>query len=104
LKLAITIRHFEPPEEFRGAIENKLKTCVEKYFREGTAHVTVSMEGQRYLVEADINIKGASFHAREETRNLQDATDSVIEKIGTQARRYKGRKKNHKQKGGDVPR
>ena len=98
MEFTITTRHFEPMDEIRSSVERKVKNCVEKYFSRGVSHVTVSMESNRYVVEIDIKIKGISFHARKEMHDLNGAVDATVEKIETQMRRYKERRKNHKQK------
>jgi putative sigma-54 modulation protein len=98
LEFSVTTRHFEPAEEFRSFVERKVRTCVEKYFPKAVeAHVTVSMEGHGYIAEIDIKIRGVSFHARGEMRDLHSVTEMVMEKIETQMRRYKERRKSHKQ-------
>ncbi len=98
MEFAVTTRHFEPAEEFRNFVERKVKACVEKYFpRAVEAHVTVSMEGHGYIAEVDIKIKGVSFHARGEMRDLHGVMETVMGKIETQMRRYKGRRKSRKQ-------
>ena len=97
MEFTLTTRNFEPAEDFRGFVERKVKTCVEKYFPKAVqAHVTVSMEGYRYVAEVDIKIRGISFHARGQMRDPHAVIESAVGKIETQMRRYKGRRKSHK--------
>ena len=99
MEFAVTIRHFEPAEDFRDFVEGKIKASVGKYFPKAVeGHVTVSMEGHRYVAEVDIKVRGISFHARGEMRDLHGVVEMVTGKIETQMRRYKGRRKHHKQR------
>lgn len=97
MEFTLTTRHFEPAEDFRGFVERKVKTCVEKYFPKAVkAHVTVLVEGYRYVAEVDIKIRGISFHATGEMRDPHAVVETAVGKIETQMRRYKGRRKSHK--------
>ncbi len=97
MEFTLTVRHFEPAEDFRGFVERKVKTCVEKYFPKAVeAHVTVLVEGYRYVAEVDIKIRGISFRARGQMRDPHSVIETAVGKIETQMRRYKGKKKSHK--------
>ena len=103
MKFTLTVRHFEPAEEFRGFVEEKVKACVEKYFpRALESHITVSMEGRRYIAEVDISVRGTSFHASGEMRNLHRVIEVVMDKLETQMRRGKAKRRNHKQHGPGI--
>ncbi len=96
MDVRITTRHFEVSRELREAIEGRMRSATQKYFpRAVEANIILSMEKHRYAAEVDINIRGASFHARDEMRDLQAVLDSVTGKLETQMRRYKEKRKSH---------
>ncbi len=96
MEVRITTRHFEVSRELRKAIEDRMGSVTQKYFpRALEANVILSMEKGRSTAEVDIKIRRASFHAREEMRDLQAVLDSVTGKLETQMRRYKEKRKSH---------
>ncbi len=100
MEIAITTRHFEAPGELREVVEKRLSSAIGKYFpRAVEANVILSAEKHRYTAEADVKIKGASFHARGEMRDLNGVIDEVMGKLETQMRRHKGRRKSRSKKG-----
>ncbi len=100
MKINITMRHFKPHEGLREYVENKVSSCVDKHFPKAIeAEVILVMEKQRYSAEVDIKIRGISFHAREEMRDIHELIDIVMRKLETQMRRYKEKRRDHKKRG-----
>ncbi len=103
MDISITTRHFEIGRELRDSIDARVRTGVGKYFaRAVDANVILTMEKHGYIGEVDIKIRGASFHACDETHDVPGSIDRVMGKLETQMRRYKEKRKNHHRKERDF--
>ncbi len=99
MKIKIALRHFDPPVEFKAGVEEKLGAVIAKHFRSvQDAGVVVTLENSRYTAEADIKVKGASFHAHDEDYNLHQCMEKVFKKIETQMKKWKDKKNSQKKK------
>jgi ribosomal subunit interface protein len=97
----ISARHFEPPEELKSDIEEKVMAAVQKHYKNAIgAEFVILMDNSRYDCELDVSIKGKSFHAKNEDYNLHDCIEKTIKKIDTQLRRNKDKKVSAKKNNG----
>ena len=97
MEVKVTCRHVESNEALKRHAEEKVSR-VKKYIdRQVNADVILSMEKNRYLAEVNVTGDGITFNGKEEsTENFFVAIDQVIDKIVSQAGKYKTKQKKRK--------
>lgn len=99
MEIRLAVRHFEPQAGFHEEVEDKLNSVIQKYFsRVLESDAVFSLENNRFSGEANVKIKGTSFHAHDEDHNLHQCIEKVVKKLETQMRRYKDKKISMKKK------
>jgi len=94
--ITITGRHIEITEPLRDYITEKIGRACKLLDKISTAHVTVTVEKYRHIVEVVIQSHGATLHGKEETHDMYSSIDQVLDKIEIQAKRLKEKIKDHK--------
>jgi len=97
MEISVTYRHLEPNEALKNYVEEKVPR-IQKYLdRRVKADVSLSMEKKRYKAEVNVTGNGIKFNSKEvSTDNLFAAIDLVMNKVTSQASRYKTKLKKRK--------
>lgn len=90
MQVIITGRHLEITNALREYITTKIEK-LEKYFPIVEAHVILSVEKYRHIAEVTIQAKKTTIHGQEETGDMYQAIDTVIDKIEKQIKKHKGK-------------
>ena len=95
--LTVTFRHLEPNEALKSYSEEKVLK-IERYVPNlNEAQVILSLEKRRHIAEVIINVNKGKITAKEVSEdNLYFAIDLVMDKIESQARKYKDKLTSHK--------
>jgi putative sigma-54 modulation protein len=96
IPVTITGRHIEITESLRDLVTEKLGHACKLLDKISSAHVTISVEKSRHLVEVVVHAHGATLHAKEETHDMYASLDQAADKIETQAKRLKEKIKDRK--------
>jgi putative sigma-54 modulation protein len=91
MKFIITGRGIEVTEAIRAQIEKKMGK-LDRFFEKDTeAHVTLSSQKTRQIVEITIRQSDMIFRAEHASENLYDCIDSIEEIVERQVRKHKTR-------------
>ena len=95
--LTVTFRHFEPNEALKTYSEEKVLK-IERYLPNlNETHVILSLEKRRHIAEVIVNVNKGKITAKEVSEdNMYSAIDLVMDKIESQARKYKDKLTSHK--------
>jgi putative sigma-54 modulation protein len=95
--LTVTFRHLEPNEALKSYSEEKVLK-IERYVPNlNEAQVVLSLEKRRHIAEVIINVNKGKITAKEVSEdNMYSAIDLVMDKIESQARKYKDKLTSHK--------
>ncbi len=97
MEIKVTYRHVEPNKALKEYAEEKVSRIKKHIGRQVNADVIFSMEKNRYLVEVNIAGDGVAFNSKEESGdNFFSAIDEVVNKIVSQADRFKTKQKKRK--------
>ncbi len=97
MEITVTFRHLESNDALKNyAIEKVSK--IEKYVSNlNEIHVILTVEKRNNIAEVVVNVNRAQIAAKESAEeNMYAAIDMVMDKIETQARRYKDKLTSHK--------
>ncbi|MGH9443078.1 MAG: ribosome hibernation-promoting factor, HPF/YfiA family [Thermoanaerobaculia bacterium] len=98
MSLEITGRHIDVPPREKQRVEERLTRLEKHTGRIDDARFVVTGEKHRVLAEAIIASGRETWKAREESGDLPTALVSVLDKIESQAKRDRARRKDHKGK------
>jgi len=95
--LKVTFRHLEPNDALKSYSEEKVLK-IERYVPNlNEAHVILSLEKRRNIAEVIVNVNKGKITAKEVSEdNMYSAIDLVMDKIESQARKYKDKLTSHK--------
>ncbi len=95
--LTVTFRHLEPNNALKSYSEEKVLK-IERYVPNlNDVHVILSLEKRRHIAEVIINVNKGKITAKEVSEdNMYSAIDLVMDKIESQARKYKDKLTSHK--------
>ncbi len=98
MAIEITGRHIEVPLREKQRVEERLTRMERHTGKIDDARLVVTGEKHRVLAEAIIASGRETWKAHEESADLPTALVSVLDKIETQAKRDRARRKDHKGK------
>jgi len=96
IPITITGRHVEITDPIRDNVTERLGHACKLLDKITSAHVTISVEKARHIVEIIIHSHGATLHAKEETHDMYASIDQAVDKIETQSKRLKEKIKDRK--------
>ena len=98
MSIEITGRHIEVPPREKKRVEERLARMERHTGKIDEARVVVTGEKHRVLAEATLASGRETWEAHEESADLPTALVSVLDKIETQAKKDRARRKAHKGK------
>lgn len=91
MKFIISGKNFEITDSLRQRVDKKLGK-LEKFFSPATeAHVTMSVEKNRHIIEVTIAMSGLTLRAEVENDDMYACIDRVVDKLEGQIRKNKTR-------------
>jgi len=98
MKIDFTGRGVDIDTEMREHTQAKLERLKKHLDDIRDVHVVLSVQKYRHKAEINLQAKRQTFHGQEETSEMMQSIDRVIEKIEKQARRSKAKRINRKRK------
>jgi len=96
MQITVTGRHFEITDALRQRIESKISK-LDRYLDGITdVHVVLSVEKHRHIAEINLQANGNSIRSLEETHDMYQAVDTVIDKVERQIRRQRKKETDRK--------
>jgi ribosomal subunit interface protein len=92
MRIHVTARHFELDPEDRLLAEQRIEK-LSRFVRDiQEAHVTLSQEKYRYLVEIALRVRGREMTSREEADAARIGIERAADRLEQQVRRLKERR------------
>jgi putative sigma-54 modulation protein len=97
MQIIIAGRHFTVSDALKQEINERLEGMLTHvHLKISTVRVVLDVEHtNRCKAEIVINMKNSVFEADVTTRDMYEAIDAVMDKIGTQVRKYLDKKQQH---------
>jgi len=97
MKVIITCKNFSASDHLKETIEKKFDKLNKYFSSDIVANIMISMERGKQKIEATINAKGMIFRAEENSADIYESVDRILEKLSTQMSRFKTKlQKKHK--------
>ena len=95
MNLNIAGHHLPLTDSLKTYVSEKI-TRLERHFGHLIgASVVLSVEKLRHKAEATLHTRGANLHAEAIDENMYAAIDSLADKLDSQTRKFKEKKKDH---------
>lgn len=94
--ITITGRHVEVTDALRDHTIEKMNHACRLLDKISAAHITLSVEKYRHIIEVVIQAHGVTLRGKEETADMYASVDQVMDKIEVQAKRLKEKIKDKK--------
>ncbi|HAF08146.1 MAG: ribosome-associated translation inhibitor RaiA [bacterium] len=92
MNIKITGKHLEISPEIKNFIDESLKN-IEKFERNIIdCEVLIELNGRRYKVEIDVDVKKHRFVSSDESYDLMTSIDKAIDKMKTQLKKFEEKK------------
>lgn len=89
MRIVISGKNISITEALRATVERKLGK-FDRYFDDDTeAHVTMSVEKSRHIVEVTIPLNGSILRAEEATDDMYTSVERVLQKLERQIHKHK---------------
>lgn len=101
MKIEFTGRGVDITDRIRNFTESKFDRLKKHLDAINDVSVVLSVEKYRHRVEIKFSSQKQSFHGHEETNDMFQAIDRVIDKLESQVRKYKQKKNDGKRRGSE---
>ncbi len=91
MEVRVTGRNVDLADHMEDYILKKLNKLERLYPKIVDCRVVVSQEKFRWVVEANLEVKHSSLHARAEGEDFREAVDGLKEKMVRQLKSFKGK-------------
>jgi putative sigma-54 modulation protein len=97
MKVIITCKNFSASDHLKETIEKKFDKLNKYFSSDIVANVMISIERGKQKIESTINARGMIFRAEENSADIYESVDRILEKLSTQMSRFKTKlQKKHK--------
>jgi putative sigma-54 modulation protein len=96
MQISFTFRHMDSNDGIREYAKQKLMKMKRYIDRPVEAHVVLSVEKFRNIAEVTIRGEGVSINGQERSDDMYSAIDNVMDKIGRQIKKRRGKSRRHK--------
>jgi putative sigma-54 modulation protein len=95
MNIDITGQHMDVTEALKTYIHEKLARLERHFDHMGGAHVVMTVQKERHLIEAKIPIAGEILFANAEATDMYAAIDVLTDKLDRQVKRHKEKLADH---------
>jgi len=91
VKIKVTGRHSDVSGPMKDYALEKVERLDRFFDRIHSVDLTLNVEGERHVAEIRIAVPGDTLLGSEESEDMYSSIDSLIDTIGRQLRKYKGK-------------
>ncbi len=97
MQINISGRHVEVTPALRDYVTSKMERLERHIDNITTMQVTLSIEKQRQIADANIHISGAELFAQSESQDMYASIDALVDKLDRQILKHKGKQEARRQ-------
>ncbi|MFQ5532527.1 MAG: ribosome hibernation-promoting factor, HPF/YfiA family [Candidatus Methylomirabilales bacterium] len=99
MQIYLTGRNLEVTEALRRYAVEKVERLQRYMDKITSAHIVLSLQKYRQIAEVTLRVRDLTIRGEESTADLYSSIDLVVEKLGRQLRKYKGKILSHASRG-----
>jgi len=102
MHIDVTGQHIDVTPALRDYVSGKLERLMRHFDKVTNVHAVLSVEKQRQMAEATINVNGASLHATSADEDMYAAIDALADKLDRQIKKHKEKLTDHRRAEGAM--
>jgi putative sigma-54 modulation protein len=95
MQTTITFKNMDSSDPLKAYVQKKLNKFDRMLDNPGEAHIVLSVQKIRHIVELTLTCDKLNFHAKEESENMYSSIDTLMDKVKAQINRHKEKIKRH---------
>ena len=95
MQISITGHHMDVTPALRSYVENKFSRLERHFDNMTNIHVVLTIEKERQMAEATINVSGGTLFADARHEDMYAAIDSLLDKLDRQLKKHKEKLTDH---------
>ncbi len=95
MQISFTFKKIDPSDSLKFYVHEKFDKLDRMFDHPAEAHVVLSVEKIRHLVEINLNCAGLRIRGKEESENMYSSIDVLADKLKLQIKKSKEKLKRH---------
>ena len=95
MQIKLTGHHIDMTPALRAYVEEKIGRLERHFDHMTSVHVILSVEKERHMAEATVQVNGGSLFADERHDDMYAAIDGLIDKLDRQIKKHKEKLTDH---------
>ncbi len=95
MQISLTFKKLDPSDSLKSYVHQKFTRLDKMLDSPAEAHVVLSVEKIRHIVEINLNCDGLRIHAKEESESMYSSIDTLTDKLKLQIKKNKEKLRRH---------
>ncbi len=95
MQISLTFKKLDPSDSLKSYVNEKFTRLDKMLDSPAEAHVVLSVEKIRHIVEINLNCDGLRIHAKEESESMYSSIDTLTDKLKLQIKKNKEKLRRH---------
>jgi ribosome hibernation promoting factor len=95
MQISLTFKKIDPSDSLKNYVQEKIDRLDKILDNPAEAHVVLSVEKIRHIVEISLNCDGLKIHGKEASENMYASIDTLADKLKLQIKKNKGKLRRH---------
>jgi putative sigma-54 modulation protein len=95
MQISFTFKKIDSSDSLKSYVHEKFDRLDKMLDRHADAHVVLSVEKIRHIVEINLNCDGSRIHAKEESESMYSSIDVLADKLKLQIKKNKEKLRRH---------
>jgi putative sigma-54 modulation protein len=95
MQISFTFKKMDPSDSLKFYLHEKFDRLDKMLDRPAQAHVVLSVEKIRHIVEVNLNCDGIRIHAKEKSESMYSSIDLLSDKLKLQIKKNKEKLRRH---------
>lgn len=95
MQISITFKKIDPSDSLKAYVQEKFDRLDKMLDNPAEAHVVLSVEKIRHIVEINLSCDGLRIHGKEASENMYASIDTLADKLKLQIKKNKEKLRRH---------
>jgi putative sigma-54 modulation protein len=95
MQISLTFKKIDSSDSLKNYVQEKIDRLDKILDSPAEAHVVLSVEKIRHIVEISLNCDGLKIHGKEASENMYASIDTLADKLKLQIKKNKGKLRRH---------
>ncbi|MCP3944890.1 MAG: ribosome-associated translation inhibitor RaiA [Desulfobacteraceae bacterium] len=95
MQISFTFKKIDSSNALKSYVHEKFDRLDKMFDNHVDAHVVLSVEKIRHIVEINLNCDGLRIHGKEESESMYSSIDVLVDKLRLQIKKHKEKLRRH---------